>query len=165
MARLKPGEVPCPECAEPIQRAAKVCKHCGAQFTQEQIDARPKGAPGCSGGMIAAGAVGLVLLFAIAGVTGESEPKVYTEAEKQAGFHCLSDSSGKHYAFQRSVQGMLRDPDSYEHIETRITPVKDGKHTIFMKFRSRNGFGGMNQSMAVGTVDTKTCEASTPEII
>ena len=37
---------------------------------------------------------------------------------------------------------MLRDPDSYEHIETRYFD-NDDHLIVITKFRSRNGFGGM----------------------
>lgn len=58
------------------------------------------------------------------------------------------------------VKSNLRDPESFEHAETRITPVVKGKHTIIMQYRARNGFGGMNAETAMGTIDNATCSAT-----
>lgn len=34
----------------------------------------------------------------------------------------------------------MRDPDSFEHIETRITPVTEGgTHQLVMKYRAKMG--------------------------
>lgn len=52
----------------------------------------------------------------------------------------------------------LRDPDSFEHIETRITPVDDdGQHLLFMRYRAANGFGGLNLEQLVATVENDDC--------
>lgn len=80
--------------------------------------------------------------------------------DKRKGFHCLSEWDGSHREFKASVISQLRDPDSFEHDATRVTPVKDGQHTIVMEFRSRNGFGGMNRSTAIGTFSNATCDAT-----
>jgi hypothetical protein len=57
-------------------------------------------------------------------------------------------------SFLKAVKAQLRDPNSLEVIETRVDPVgPDGTHRIGMRFRSRNGFGGMNELTAIGTVD------------
>ena len=81
------------------------------------------------------------------------------EAEKRTkGFHCLSSWDGSHSAFANRVKSMMREPDSFEHIETKVTPVDaSGMHTIFMQYRARNGFGGMNVGTALGTYKNSDC--------
>ncbi len=75
------------------------------------------------------------------------------------GFHCLSAWDGSMPALERYVEDNLRDPDSYEHIETRIAPVSaDGTHTVIMKYRARNGFGGMTIGYASGEITNKGCQ-------
>lgn len=75
------------------------------------------------------------------------------------GFHCLSAWDGSMPALERYVEDNLRDPDSYEHIETRIAPVSaDGMHTVIMKYRARNGFGGMTIGYASGEITNKGCQ-------
>lgn len=97
-----------------------------------------------------------------ASAAAEAEAKARAEAEAEAAFqatgrHCLNPFSGANDPLIRLVTRRLRDPDSFEHIETTITPVKDGMHTVVMTYRARNGFGGMNVSQASGLVESATC--------
>jgi hypothetical protein len=83
-------------------------------------------------------------------------------AEKnRKGFHCLSNWDGSHKGVTNYIKTQLREPDSYEHIETRITPVdSDGNHTLIMQYRARNGFGGMAVELATATVKNTDCSAT-----
>lgn len=82
-------------------------------------------------------------------------------ANRAKGFHCLSSGDGSHTGIVREVKAGLRDPDSFEHVDTLITPVQPetGLHGVTMTFRARNGFGGMNVGTAIGEVDPVTCNA------
>jgi len=81
--------------------------------------------------------------------------------ERRNGFHCLSAWDGSHRALKSNTEQRMRNPDSFEHIETRITPVSsDGTHKVIMRFHAENGFGGMTIGMAVATVDNSSCSAS-----
>jgi hypothetical protein len=55
------------------------------------------------------------------------------------------------------VQESLREPDSFEHIDTRIGPAENGSHVLAMRYRARNGFGGMNVSKVYATVRSDDC--------
>lgn len=92
----------------------------------------------------------------------EAEQKIEKDKEnKRKGFHCLSSWSGSHPAVKKYVEDNMRDPDSFEHIETKITPVNDkGLHTLVMKYRAKNEFGGMNVGSAVATIDNESCNAT-----
>ena len=82
-------------------------------------------------------------------------------AKQRAGFHCLSGWDGSHRAVKRGVKNALRDPGSFEHVETRITAAdSSGVHTLFMTYRARNGFGGMNVSTAKARVRNAGCGAT-----
>jgi hypothetical protein len=87
------------------------------------------------------------------------DPDAIAEQEKRkAGFHCLSAWDGSHRELVNTLKDNLRDPDSFEHIETRITPVSDkGTHVLMMRYRARNGFGGMNVGALVATVNNSDC--------
>jgi hypothetical protein len=64
-------------------------------------------------------------------------------------------------AFMDAGPQRMRNPRSFEHIETRITPISgNGIHTVIMRFRAENGFGGMSIGTAVATVANSTCAAS-----
>jgi hypothetical protein len=77
------------------------------------------------------------------------------------GHHCLSAWDGAHSDFEAQVTRLMRDPDSFEHIQTRTGPVNEqGNNPIWMDYRARNGFGGMNVGTAIGWIDNRTCAAS-----
>lgn len=107
----------------------------------------------------------------IAMLFGEDEPVVLSieeqvraariEAEyKATGFHCLSTFDGSHREVVSTVKGQLRDPSSFDHTETRITPVNaSGEHELFMEYRARNGFGGITVGMARATINNSSCQA------
>src|SRR5438067_1109193 len=80
------------------------------------------------------------------------------EQDRKQGLHCLSGWDGSNRSLVDQVKRQLREPDSFEHIETDIQPEVNGKHSITMEYRARNGFGGMNVATAEGVVDHETCE-------
>jgi hypothetical protein len=80
-------------------------------------------------------------------------------SDRWRGFHCLSGWDGSNASLIQQVKAQLREPSSFEHVETRITPAVNGKHDILMEYRARNGFGGMNVAAAIGTVNQDTCTA------
>lgn len=110
---------------------------------------------------------------AAAGTSDPAEWRAIQAAEQQAaadaaeaedaelrrkGFHCLSTWSGAHRGVVAAVKAQLRNPDSFEHIETRITPVSgEGAHQLFMDYRAENGFGGMTISTALAVVQQVDC--------
>lgn len=79
--------------------------------------------------------------------------------EKRRGMHCLNGWDGSHWDMQDAIKDNLRNPRSFDHIQTAITPVDEkGVHRVIMKYRAENGFGGMNIGQAIGIVDHKTCK-------
>ncbi|QDG36556.1 zinc ribbon domain-containing protein [Alteromonas mediterranea] len=80
--------------------------------------------------------------------------------EKRKGFHCLSSWDGSHRGVVKYVESILRDPDSFEHVETRITPVNDNVHYLTMTYRAKNGFGGVNVESVSAEVEHETCKAT-----
>ena len=78
--------------------------------------------------------------------------------EKRKGFHCLSGWDGSNRGVVAALKDNLRDPDSFEHAETRLTPVnKQGEHLLIMKYRAANGFGGMNIGHLMATIQNSDC--------
>ncbi len=79
--------------------------------------------------------------------------------EKASGTHCLSSWDGSLRGLKNAVKDALREPSSFEHIETRVTRAdSSGSHGVVMEYRARNGFGGMNVERAVGKFSSETCE-------
>lgn len=174
--------VKCPHCAEAIKAEAKVCKHCHREMDaadRAAIEAqlmRPKGlGAGQIGCLVLIGFFVLVMALGSAGdkaapgagpsdaASGAAAIAATPDAEtkdKAAGFDCLSSWDGSSAPLVESVKASLRDPDSFKHVETRIGPNKNGKHKLFMQYRARNGFGGMNVGYATAEVDHDTCDVT-----
>jgi|GEM_PF-3205730 len=77
--------------------------------------------------------------------------------EKEKGFHCLSGWSGTHRDVTRMIESMLNDPSSFEHDETRVAPVVDGRHQFVMRYRAKNGLGGVVIGTAKGSYGHEDC--------
>ena len=149
----------CPECAETIKAAAKVCKHCGGRFKEKPAWQRsPSQGPkndkerkvaknsqiGC-----AVGVIGLVLVISFCSPdtpersisTKPSDMDTDTVATSADPFADPSKQSLWIIKSQDAIRGRLRDPDSAEFRETRFysggsTPVVCGE------VNSKNGLGG-----------------------
>ena len=79
-------------------------------------------------------------------------------AERKAGFHCLSGLDGSHRGIVSALKPTLRNPESFQHVETKITPVNaKGQHVLTMSYRAENGFGGLAFGNLVATVSNKDC--------
>lgn len=165
---MKADEKKCPRCAEVVKLDALVCRHCGYQFDPAEVKAaQDKKKSETKAGAIGCLVLGGILLAALGMCSGSSDTPEETKAKEVAaaedrrkGMHCLSQWDGSNNSFVEQVKAGLRDPESFEHVETRITPVdKDGEHTIFMQYRAKNGFGGMNNPTATGIVRQSDCSA------
>lgn len=91
--------------------------------------------------------VGLVAMCAIVVATLPSSPATPPS--------CFSAWDGAHRTLQDRVKAQLKDPDSYEHIETRYTGTEESPVRITTSFRARNSFGGyvVNRAVAEGGAD------------
>lgn len=79
-------------------------------------------------------------------------------ANERAGRHCLSGWNGSHTRLVEGFKPTLRDPSSFEHDKTIIAPVdEDGKHSLMMRYRAKNGFGGMAKGHVQAEIDNETC--------
>lgn len=187
MAGLE-DEKKCPRCAELVKSEATICRFCGFDFPRNLPAMSQQGANSRSkkGGCIALPVViGLTIIAALGGgfsgsgdekrdegaVAMDADASQEAEAanakfdtkkadERAKGFHCLSAWDGSNRSLIGAVEDGLRDPNSFEHDNTWISPAgRDGHHRIKMVFRARNGFGGMNVAEAIGYVDHDTCTA------
>lgn len=89
----------------------------------------------------------------------EAAERIAKEAkEKDQGLHCLSSWDGSYPQFTKLIKENLRNPRSFEHIETRVWP-KDEKdnHKVLTEFRAENGFGGLNVGAASGVFSNSDC--------
>lgn len=148
-----------------------------APNAEPSLQVEPIQAKGKSNWSVKIAAILAVACFLAIGIEGSNTPEgreraAQRERERQAattaeaanreerrkGFHCLSDWDGSHRAMQDAVKEHLRNPGSFEHIETAITPLDEkGQHRVTMRYRAENGFGGMNVEQAAGIIDGETC--------
>ena len=80
-------------------------------------------------------------------------------ADRQKGLHCLSGWSGANRSTVDQVKAQLRNPDSFEHVETKIYGNDGGEHGLWMTYRAENGFGGINVERIYARVDHESCNA------
>ena len=171
---MEADEKTCPRCAETVKAAAKVCRFCGHEFdTNEALAAEAEVVPpkdeknkntavGC---LVVLGVLTL-LLFQCGGNDADqgagadaAEVTEVADADRQKGFHCLSAWDGSNRSTVDQVKAGLRNPDSFEHIETSIHGNNEGEHGLWMEYRAENGFGGMNVERIYARVDHESCEA------
>jgi|TARA_B100001093_G_C26000450_1_gene665441 hypothetical protein len=79
------------------------------------------------------------LMIMIAILIGFSATAQATEPK----FKCLSAWDGSYPDLKRYTKKSMKDPKSFDHRETRITPIVNGHQNVFMQYAGRNSFGGM----------------------
>lgn len=158
--------VKCSKCGSEVTPGAKFCGNCAAPVAQPATN-QPAGTAEIVGGCLGLSVFIAVVYGLLSMCSGPSKTPEEIKAEQakaaadeHAGFNCLSGWDGSNASLVKQIKDQLRDPDSFEHDETRITPENNGKHMVSMRYRARNGFGGMNVATAIAEVDHNTCEAT-----
>lgn len=85
--------------------------------------------------------------------TEAEEVKVEIPGERCKGYH------GEARNFSGLVKERLRNPDSFEHVQTSYGPVKKGMMLATMQYRGTNGFGAIDTRIATGQVMVTDCAA------
>lgn len=89
--------------------------------------------------------------------------------DRRKGFHCLSSWNGSHRDFVELIKAQMNDPDSFEHVETKVTPVIGAclddpdaagtcTHALSMKYRGNNVFGGVVLGTARAEYRNSDCQ-------
>ncbi len=96
-----------------------------------------------------------------------SDEAAYQERVR-TGAVCEDGPNGLNTAFQMNVMRRLKDPDSFQHIGTVITPATKGDgYDALMRYRSKNSFGASVVGTAVGKLyvaEPNVCEVRSFEI-
>lgn len=138
--------IKCPECKKDMSSTASACPHCGYAKRKR----KPMGL-----------GTGIVLVVFVAIVAGQfvdtppttakaPEPKVEKTAAQlradkiQAAFRI---TDGSHFQLTRHIKKNLKDPDSYEHIETRYG-IEGDTVNLATTYRAKNSFNGFVVSTA-----------------
>jgi hypothetical protein len=103
----------------------------------------------------------LIGLFVIGWIFGGDSSTENKQASKEVDpqFKCLSAWDGSHSDFKRYIKKNMRDPESFDHRETKVTPVRaDGTQTVIMTYAGKNGFGGMVVEQKMGKIYNRDCK-------
>lgn len=130
----------CRECGKEISTEAKACPHCGA---------KPPYKPSLAFVLIA----GLLVVFGIKASIESSSPP--TASPKTAEQQAEDEAKERRHLVvaitAKKLKNSLREPESVEWIDM-FTDEK--AEVVCLKYRARNGFGGMNvETMTVTTTE------------
>ena len=179
---MKADEKKCPECAETIKLDALVCRFCGHRFASEEVEAsrradeakKKRDDKDARNGLIGCGVIAVLLCALLAycssskvdpQAAARERQRLASEAaeDRRKGLNCLSDLNGANDSLVQQVKDQLREPSSFEHVGTKIGPAdRKGDHVVVMQYRAHNGFGGVNNGIAIGTVHPD-CSATVKE--
>lgn len=142
----------CPYCKEKVQSAALKCKHCGTDLTtdeaKEKIAAVQKQGVKMLLVLVAVIVLGAVVSSSIwnSGYTGTSVPSTAIPSPPPQRI-CFSAWDWAQINIKRVLQDRLKDPSSYEHIETRYETATWWFHVI-TKYSAKNSFWAKNVAYA-----------------
>ena len=139
------GLMKCKECGAEVSSKAAKCPKCGAPMPKKTSVFTMFVA-----GIFAIGAIGAVF-----GVSNKTPPTADDLAAQQAQ---TARVKAAQQAAAQIKQG-ARDPDSFKVRSARVSA--DAK-TVCVEYQAKNGFGGMNQGMAVVAGGLITASASVP---
>lgn len=139
----------CRHCKKDVLIDAVFCSSCGKRVQ----DASVKGNDdwrnlGIAGAIIAA----LFLLASLSDIGGGREASTQPPTHEQQISRGFSAWDGSHRALTSQVKGGLKDPRSFEHVETRYTDHGDNTLTVTMRYRAKNSFGAVVPGFATAKV-------------
>lgn len=175
----------CGECGNPVSNIAPTCPNCGAPVSRAAKKAARKGNKeiGCFGSIFIIVVVVIIAAKIVGGgspatrnpgpgagpgtgsaSSAPAKPKTAEEIRQEKIERQFSAWDGAHLKLERSVEDSLKDPDSYEHIETRYG-IKGDRLTVVMTFRAKNSFGGYVVQQAKGVYDIEGNTLEQPTLI
>ena len=162
--------VDCPGCGAPVAMFSDKCESCGRKFSPDEMATRWKenGSSrhlfGCLAMLI--GILGLGYWLFVPSAEEKAAKAKLAALEQRQAKHCLSPLDGSNYYVDSYLSKRMRNPDSYEHIQTNVTDVDaQGHHEFIVNFRAENGFGGMTSGMAIGKFSNESCEVVEAKIV
>ncbi len=168
-------DVYCPHCNEELEIIAKSgdtvqCAECERPFvvTNQMVSYYKKANPSMAGKFVTktAKVVGGIIFIIIAmsfvaivkvNVLDTNSSPTQTRDEKVKALFSSWDGSNKELV--NYVKSNMKDPDSFEHVETRIRDKK-GVVTAQMVYRGKNSFGATMTERVVADIDPATKQIS-----
>lgn len=161
------GTRSCPNCAETIHAAAKVCRFCGAKFDGAGQAVRKGG--GCGAALVWIAVIAAVLVGGFLYLSAQGSQMLAAadrawEAQRMrpepSGLHCLDPSMNLlHPDLYVAVKRSLHNPDSIRDMRMQIAPVAaDGTHEITFTYRALNLYGALQVQSVTGKVAAAGCD-------
>jgi hypothetical protein len=163
MARLR--EKKCPQCAETIKAEARVCRFCGHQFPEQEVEQQD--AASRFGNRARFGCLAVVAVLMIAMIASHKVAPMGNGAVEASGPVANETAPDPHkaardlqektaFAAGSALKAASRNPDSLV-IESGLASA-DGQ-LLCVRYRAQNGFGGMNRE-AVAFYKGRTHESA-----
>lgn len=146
----------CKTCTKEVAVSARTCPHCGVSRPVKKKASKTQiiiTIIAC----LFVGMCSIVTMSAPSSSTSSQKPYQSASGPQPDGSHCLSGWDGSHPDLKRRVKSGLKDPKSFKHVETRVTPNQGGAHRIYMTYRATNGFGAVTTATASGRFDHQSC--------
>ncbi|GAB4042568.1 hypothetical protein GCM10028810_01870 [Spirosoma litoris] len=100
-------------------------------------------------------AILMIIVVIVIGVNSFLEaPKDKKQIRREHVESLFSAYDGSHAQLEKAIKSEMKNPDSYEHVETRF---RDDSTTIYVitTFRGTNSFGGIVPQKAEATINAK----------
>lgn len=116
------------------------------------IQDAPKSKMGGCMGVIAAIMVIIVVAIGVNSFLDSQTPKDKKQIRREYVESLFSAYDGSHAQLEKAIKSEMKNPDSYEHVETRF---RDDSTTIYVitTFRGTNSFGGIVPQKAEATLN------------
>lgn len=163
------GKKVCPRCAETVKAEATACRHCGYEFTEEEMAAqRTTQAKLQRRGNI--GAVVLLVLAAGVGTcvyNGSNQPLTPEEQAANSEKDTAEEAAFAKFAAEgtasEAVRAGTKNPSSFELVGSSAMPGKtddgDPGWIVGVTYRGTNSFGGVITQNAIVSVDASGKQA------
>lgn len=112
--------------------------------------------------IIIAAAFVVIFLFVVGSQCNHNEKqkpeyvKIKEDLRKEEIENCFNLSDGSHITLEKYIKKSMKDPSSYQHIETKYTDQKDHLF-VNEKYRGRNSFGDIVQDK-IGVKTENDCK-------
>lgn len=143
------NQVKCPSCGQLMPVASNYCGSCGWGLDRAGERAQSS-LGGWFGLLIILGVLGLCFYWFFDLGDEPEPPKTAAELRVDLLSGGFSPWDGSHYELVYWLKSQLKDPGSYEHINTTYRDNSDHL-MLYMRYRAKNSFGGYS----VGSVSAK----------